>query len=112
MSTLSLFVPLVSSPPSGLVSEPELKSNREQSFSSFCFLSLVIYNFFFFIFTQRNYIFKNLIVFCSLTLNFYEGLSKKETFALARSAIEETFAEDEVKQELILRFDSASPEYV
>ncbi|CAA7054172.1 unnamed protein product [Microthlaspi erraticum] len=40
------------------------------------------------------------------------GLSKRETFALARSAIEATFADDEVKQQLMLRFDSASPEFV
>ncbi|KAG2330662.1 hypothetical protein Bca52824_001842 [Brassica carinata] len=40
------------------------------------------------------------------------GLGKRETFALAKSAIEATFAEDEVKQQLGLIFDSASPEYV
>lgn len=41
-----------------------------------------------------------------------EGLSKRETFALARTAIDATFAENEVKQQLGLIFDSASPEYV
>ncbi|XP_023636989.1 adenosine deaminase-like protein [Capsella rubella] len=40
------------------------------------------------------------------------GLSKRETFALARTAIDATFAEDEVKQQLRLVYDSASPEYV
>ncbi|ESQ38111.1 hypothetical protein EUTSA_v10028765mg [Eutrema salsugineum] len=40
------------------------------------------------------------------------GLSKRETFTLAKSAIDATFAEDEVKQQLRLIFDSASPEYV
>ncbi|CAH2071650.1 unnamed protein product [Thlaspi arvense] len=38
------------------------------------------------------------------------GLSKREAFTLARSAIDATFAEDEVKQQLMLIFDSASPE--
>lgn len=59
---------------------------------------------------QRNYMFKNLIVF--LWLNIFEGLGKRETFALAKSGIDATFAEDEVKQQLGLIFDSASPEYV
>lgn len=54
--------------------------------------------------------FKNLIVF--LWLNIFEGLGKRETFALAKSGIDATFAEDEVKQQLGLIFDSASPEYV
>ncbi|CAH8381854.1 unnamed protein product [Eruca vesicaria subsp. sativa] len=40
------------------------------------------------------------------------GLGKRETFSLAKSAIDATFAEDEVKQQLRLIFDSASPEYV
>ncbi|WZZ14342.1 N6-mAMP deaminase [Brassica rapa] len=40
------------------------------------------------------------------------GLGKRETFALAKSGIDATFAEDEVKQQLGLIFDSASPEYV
>jgi adenosine deaminase len=40
------------------------------------------------------------------------GLSKSETFALARAAIDATFAEDEVKQQLRFIFDSASPEHV
>ncbi|KAL1196383.1 N6-mAMP deaminase [Cardamine amara subsp. amara] len=37
------------------------------------------------------------------------GLGKTETFALARTAIDATFAEDEVKQQLRLIFESASP---
>lgn len=40
------------------------------------------------------------------------GLGKRETFSLAKSGIDATFAEDEVKQQLRLIFDSASPEYV
>ncbi|XP_010538724.1 PREDICTED: adenosine deaminase-like protein isoform X2 [Tarenaya hassleriana] len=39
------------------------------------------------------------------------GLSKKEIFGLARNAIEFTFAEDEVKRELRLIYDSASSQY-
>lgn len=83
-STLSLFVPLVSS---YLILETA---------------ACLIYT--------KNYMFKNLIVF--LWLNIFEGLGKRETFALAKSGIDATFAEDEVKQQLGLIFDSASPEYV
>ncbi|KAL1196381.1 N6-mAMP deaminase [Cardamine amara subsp. amara] len=39
------------------------------------------------------------------------GLGKTKTFALARTAIDATFAEDEVKQQLRLIFESASPDY-